>query len=280
MNPAHRANKRRGRTAALAAVVTASIGLSPATALASAPIGASHTLHLAFGADMQVPDPDIFYEVEGNAVVTSVYEGLVKYADNSTKIVPCLATSWTVTDGGKTYTFYLRHNVHFHDGSVFTAADAVFSFDRRKGVDSAPEYMVADVTSMATPTPYTFVVHLSQPVAAFLDYMASPYGPKMVSEETVVAHESGGHPGDWAQGWLKTHDAGTGPYQITAFVPGQPLHPVRVPGLLGHQAVLQDGTDQHRPRRFDSANRAPGRSIVDGPPRPADQRCGKLPAQP
>ena len=88
MNPAQPAKKRRRRTAALAAVVTASIGLSPATALASTPIGASHTLHLAFGADMQVPDPDIFYEVEGNAVVTSVYEGLVKYADNSTKIVP------------------------------------------------------------------------------------------------------------------------------------------------------------------------------------------------
>ena len=76
--------------------------------------------------------------------------------------------------------------MHFHDGTPFTSADAVFSFDRRKGVDSAPEYMVADVTSMATPTPYTFIVHLSQPVAAFLDYMASPYGPKMVSEQTVV----------------------------------------------------------------------------------------------
>ena len=233
MKPAQPAKKRRRRTAALAAVVTASIGLSPATALASAPIGASHTLHLAFGADMQVPDPDIFYEVEGNAVVTSVYEGLVKYADNSTKIVPCLATSWTVTDGGKTYTFYLRHSVHFHDGSPFTAADAVFSFDRRKGVDSAPEYMVADVTSMATPTPYTFVVHLSQPVAAFLDYMASPYGPKMVSEQTVVAHESGGHPGDWAQGWLKTHDAGTGPYQIIAFVPGSHYTLSAYPGYWG-----------------------------------------------
>ncbi len=233
MNQAPPAKKCRRRTAALAAVVTASIGLSPATAFAAKPIAASHTLYLAFGADMQVPDPDIFYEVEGNAVVTSVYEGLVKYADNSTKIVPSLATSWTATDGGKTYTFYLRHNVHFHDGSLFTSADAVFSFDRRKGVDSAPEYMVADVTSMATPTPYTFIVHLSQPVAAFLDYMASPYGPKMVSEKTVVAHEANGHPGDWAQGWLKTHDAGTGPYQIATFVPGSHYILSAYPGYWG-----------------------------------------------
>jgi peptide/nickel transport system substrate-binding protein len=211
----------------------ASIGLTPATAGASSPVAASHTLYLAFGADMQVPDPDIFYEIEGNAVVTSVYEGLVKYANNSTKIVPCLATGWTVTDGGKTYTFYLRHNVHFHDGSLFTAADAVFSFERRKGVDSAPEYMVANVTSMSTPNPYTFVVHLNEPVSAFLDYMASPYGPKMVSEKTVVAHEAGGHPGDWAQAWLKTHDAGTGAYQIATFVPGSHYILTAYPGYWG-----------------------------------------------
>ncbi len=119
-----------------------------------------------------------------------------------------------------TYTFDLRHGVRFHDGSTFTAADAVFSFERRKGVNSAPAYMVANVTSMSTPNPYTFVVHLNKPVSAFLDYMASPYGPKMVSEKTVKAHETGGSPGDWAQGWLKTHDAGTGPYEISEFVPG------------------------------------------------------------
>ena len=180
----------------------------------------SRTLRLAFVADMQVPDPDIFYEIEGNAVVTSLYEGLVKYANNSTRIIPALATSWTVSGDGRTYTFHLRHGVRFHDGTPFTSADAKFSFERRKGVNSAPAYMLADVVSMATPDPYTFVVHLSQPVSAFLDYMASPYGPKMVSEKAVVAHEVGGHPGDWAQGWLKTHDAGTGPYEISQFVPG------------------------------------------------------------
>lgn len=195
-------------------------GATASASVARSTTAASHTLHLAFVADMQVPDPDIFYEIEGNAVVTSVYEGLVKYASNSTRIVPALATSWQESKDGLTYTFHLRHGVRFHDGSPFTSADARFSFERRKGVNSAPAYMVADVTSMATPNPFTFVVHLDKPVSAFLDYMASPYGPKMVSEKAIVAHETGGHPGDWAQGWLKTHDAGTGPYAISQFVPG------------------------------------------------------------
>ena len=222
--PLHLAPTRlRYRFSALVgAVLLGTVGtvLAGVPVQASTSVAASHTLHLAFGADMQVPDPDIFYEIEGNAVVTSVYEGLVKYANNSTKIVPALATSWTELKDGLTYTFDLRHGVRFHDGSTFTAADAVFSFERRKGVNSAPAYMVANVTSMSTPNPYTFVVHLNKPVSAFLDYMASPYGPKMVSEKTVKAHETGGSPGDWAQGWLKTHDAGTGPYEISEFVPG------------------------------------------------------------
>ncbi|HEX6393757.1 MAG TPA: ABC transporter substrate-binding protein [Acidimicrobiales bacterium] len=187
-------------------------------------VSSSHTLDLAFGADMQVPDPDIFYEIEGNAVVTSVYEGLVKYADGSTKIIPALAQSWEVAPDGKTYTFHLVPGVTFHDGTSVNSQAAAFSFARRTGVNSAPAYMLANVVSTETPDPQTFIVHLNQPVSAFMDYLASPYGPKMASPTTVKAHEVGvtsSNPnGDWAQEYLKTHDAGTGPYSITQFVPG------------------------------------------------------------
>ncbi len=124
---------------ALAVVVAGGLaGVLPAPAGASS-VSASKTLHLAFGADMQVPDPDIFYEIEGNAVVTSVYEGLVKYADNSTKIIPALATSSGASlPNGKTYTFHLRSRAKFHDGTPVDSAAAEFSIERRKGVNSAP----------------------------------------------------------------------------------------------------------------------------------------------
>jgi peptide/nickel transport system substrate-binding protein len=203
------------------AVLSATLSTGAPSAGASLPANAtSHTLKLAFGADMQVPDPDIFYEIEGNAVVTSVYEGLVKYANNSTKIVPAVAQSWTISPDGMTYTFHMRPNVKFHDGTAVTSAAAQFSFQRRTGVNSAPAYMLADVVGMATPDPLTFVVTLDKPVSAFMDYLASPYGPKVVSPTTVQANEVGGSPGDWAQAYLKTHDAGTGPYEISDFVPG------------------------------------------------------------
>ena len=102
----------------------------------------------------------------------------------------------------------------FHDGTPFDAAAMKFSFERRTKVNSAPAYMLADVTSYDTPDPLTFVVHLDQPVSSFLDYLAAPYGPKAVSPTLVNAHEV---KGDSAQGYLKTHDAGTGPFTITGF---------------------------------------------------------------
>ena len=44
--------------------------------------------------------------------------------------MPCLATSWEVTNGGKTYTFKLRPNVKFHNGQTMTADDVKYSIER------------------------------------------------------------------------------------------------------------------------------------------------------
>jgi len=177
---------------------------------------AATTLNMAFTADMQVPDPDIFYELEGNQVITSVYEGLVRYVPDSPEIEGALAESWEVSPDGLTYTFALRPDVTFQDGTPMDAQSWIDSFQRRLDVNSAPAYMLADVVETAAPDPLTFVVTLGQPVSAFLDYMAAPYGPKAVSP-TVLAEEGGD---DFAQTYLETNSAGTGPYFISSFEPG------------------------------------------------------------
>ena len=176
------------------------------------PVG-SRILKMAFNANMQVPDPDIFYEVEGNEVVTSVYEGLIAYKPSSSDFEPALADSWTVSPDGKTYTFKLHPGVKFHDGTAENAASWQADFKRRTEVNSAPAYMLADVSSTSAPDPLTFVVHLKNPVSPFLDYLAAPYGPKAVSPAILTAHAGK----DFAQNYLKDHDAGTGPYMLTSF---------------------------------------------------------------
>ncbi len=213
-----RLHRRLALTGVLVVAVSA-CGSSSSTKAAPSGGGAtaaSATINLAFNADMQVPDPDVFYEIEGNAVTTSVYEGLVRYKPDSTEIEPAVAQSYTKSADGLTYTFVLRSGVKFHDGTTVDSAAAKASFERRTKVNSAPAYMLADVASYETPNPSTFVVKMKHTVSAFLDYLAAPYGPKLVSPK-VLTDQAGS---DFAQTYLKTHDAGTGPFTMTEFVPG------------------------------------------------------------
>lgn len=196
-----------------AALVTGCAATAPPAASGG---GSPGTLAVAFTADMQVPDPDVFYEVEGNLVMQSVYEGLVRYVPDSAEIEPLLATSWTVSEDGLEYTFTLRDDVVFHDGTPMDASSWVAAFARRGAVGGSPAYMVADVASTAAPDPTTFVVTLERPVSAFLDYLAAPYGPKAVSPTALAEHDGG----DLGQTYLSTQDAGTGPYTISSWKPG------------------------------------------------------------
>jgi peptide/nickel transport system substrate-binding protein len=209
---------------------------STQTDAASARHTSTH-LRVAFVADMGPPDPDTFYATEGLMVTNSVYEGLLQYANNSTAIEGSLADLPAVSRDGLTYTFKLHAGVKFHDGTPFTSAAVAFSFARRKAINQGPAYMLAHVKSVGTPSPLTAVVHLDQPVSAFLDYLASPFGPKMMSPTAIRAHSVGN---DHAQAWLHTHDAGTGPYEITSWLPEQKYVLSAFPGYWGKQQAFKE----------------------------------------
>jgi peptide/nickel transport system substrate-binding protein len=175
------------------------------------------TLRLPFLADMQVPDPDIMYEGEGVQVMESAYEGLVRYKSGTPEIIGGLAKSWTVSDDLLTYTFTLQPDVKFHDGTPADAESWIKSFERRGKINQGPAYMVTGVAKTAAPNPTTFVVTLAEPNNAFLHYLACPWQPFAVSPTAVAKNAKGD---DLAQDWLKTNDAGTGPYTFKEFVPG------------------------------------------------------------
>jgi len=174
---------------------------------------------MAFNFDMQVPDPDIFYQADGLNVTQGAYEGLLRYKPNAEppEIEPLLAESYEVSDDGLTYTFELREGVKFSDGTDFDAQSMIDSFDRRAAVNAGPAYMVSYIKTAEAPDPHTLVITLNEPNNAFLDLLASPYGPKAVSPTAVQENAVGD---DQAQKWLSTHSAGTGPYQISSFKPG------------------------------------------------------------
>ena len=194
----------------LAVALTAVVfGSSSSSIAASTPT----VLKTAITADPSPLDPDTYYEAEGLPITTSTYDGLLSYAPNSPKLVGRLATKWSESTDGLTYTFTLRSGVRFSDGTPFNSAAAKASFERRSALKAGPSYMLVDVKSYATPNPKTFVVHLKKPVAPFLDYLASPYGPLMSSPAAAKAHAAGK---DLGSKWFGSHSDGTGPYVLSA----------------------------------------------------------------
>ena len=193
-------------------------GSSKAKVTSSAPTDA--VLRLSFLQDPgQPPDPDIYYSGQGLIMTQNLYEGLLAYKLGADKpeIVGNLATSFSASPDNTVFTLKLRDGVTFHDGTPFTSAAVKASFDRRLAVNQGPAYMVADVASVQAPSPSDVVITLKSPNSAFLDYLASPYGPKMMSP-TLLAAQAGS---DNDETFLQTHDAGTGPYTLTKAAVGQ-----------------------------------------------------------
>ncbi|WP_062135636.1 ABC transporter substrate-binding protein [Demequina aestuarii] len=174
------------------------------------------TLTMALTSDISTPDPSSAYSGSEMNVVLAAYEGLVKYQTgvDTAEIVPSLATEWEVSEDGLTYTFQLREGVTFHDGTPFTSAAVEPSIARmlEEGA-SGPAYLVDGISSIETPSQYELVVTLDAPNSALLDYLASPFGLKIISPAALEEH------GDDAE-WFASNDAGTGPFEYGSFNAG------------------------------------------------------------
>ncbi|MEX2105111.1 MAG: ABC transporter substrate-binding protein, partial [Bacilli bacterium] len=82
------------------------------------------------GGDSVSLDPANATDGESFKVTKNVFDTLVNYEDDSTAIVPGLATEWNGSEDGLTWTFTLRKGVKFHDGTDLTADSVVFNFNR------------------------------------------------------------------------------------------------------------------------------------------------------
>ena len=77
-------------------------------------------------------DPALATSSEAAQIVSQIFEPLVRRANPSRGVKPCLATRWQVSKDGLRWLFHLRRGVHFHDGTVFDADAVVFSFERQR----------------------------------------------------------------------------------------------------------------------------------------------------
>jgi peptide/nickel transport system substrate-binding protein len=92
-------------------------------------------------------DPALDYETAGTHVLAQVYEPLVGFnRSRMDESIPMLATAWTVSPDGKTYTFTTRQGVQFHDGSSLTADDVAYTFQRGllQGGTLSPQWLLTE----------------------------------------------------------------------------------------------------------------------------------------
>ncbi|HZA50322.1 MAG TPA: ABC transporter substrate-binding protein, partial [Myxococcaceae bacterium] len=95
------------------------------------------------------------------------------------KIIGDLATSWTVSKDGLTYSFTLKDGVKFHDGTPLTSEDVKATYERIRnpqgGARSVRKAAYDDIESIETPDKLKVVFKLKKPNASMLSNFASPW---------------------------------------------------------------------------------------------------------
>ena len=148
-----------------------------------------------------------------------IYDQLTRPTVDGLNVEPSLASSWHISDDGKTYTFPLRRGVTFHDGSELTAADVKFCVERAAFQKNSQWAFIFDAfKGMDVVDKYTVRAHLKRPHAPFLSDMAlfatSVY-PKKLFEEIGSK--------------LWRHPVGTGPFTFVSWKRGSELVLARNP---------------------------------------------------
>lgn len=120
----------RFRPLAVLAAAVLAISLAACSSNSSNADSGSKILNVALSGDSQTLDPHANGERGAYTIDRQIFDTLVVRDDSTQEFVPSLATKWTVSPDGTTYTFDLRTDVKFHDGTAFNAAAVVFNIKR------------------------------------------------------------------------------------------------------------------------------------------------------
>lgn len=162
---------------------------------------------VAVDADVDTLHPTDFSTTVELGVLNQIYDTLLYYSPDGTKDPePRIAESYEISDDGLDYTFHLRDDVTFHDGTPVTADDMVFSIELYK----ASEYQgsqISMLSSVEATDEHTVVCHLDAPYSPFLQGICSP----MIASKAY--YES-------SEDDFVNNPIGTGPYKFVSRAKG------------------------------------------------------------
>jgi len=155
-------------------------------------------------------DPQISDSRHTTIISDQIFDSLL-YADKDGNLYPTLATSWEMSADGLHYTFELRKDVKFHDGTVFNAEAVKYNLDRLADPDTGslmflsqfPQYESTDVLG-----DYTVRINLKSRMGSFLFSLAN-----RISIVSPTAAEK------WGVKDFGFHPVGTGPFKFVEWIP-------------------------------------------------------------
>jgi len=184
-------------------------------------------------ADIATFDPGLSTDLPSIAAIDLVFTGLVQLDDNL-KVQPQLAQSYDRSADGLTWTFHLRPNLKFSDGTPLTSADVAYSIDRalqpaeKSGVGPIYLALIKDSNllvagkiktiigdSLMTPDPSTIVIVANKNASYFLD--ALTYSCSYVIEKSLVTTYGLNFADHLTQG------GGDGPFKVSSYVHNQEI---------------------------------------------------------
>ncbi|MCJ7422691.1 ABC transporter substrate-binding protein [Candidatus Bathyarchaeota archaeon] len=168
-------------------------------------------------------DPARAYDYFGWEIIQSLGCGLLEYKPGATgsidDIVPSLATSWSVSDDGLVWTFNLREDVHYHDGTEFNATHVKYSFDRAISIADSDGAFVGIgydniIGSVEVTGEYQVRFHLKIQFSPFLSLLALPpsfiVNPTYAPIDGIVSYVEGDA--------RASYPTDLGPYILTEWV--------------------------------------------------------------
>lgn len=226
----------------------------------AAPSDVDSTFVFAASSDPSGLDPAFASDGETFRVSRQIFEGLVGVEPGSADPAPLLAESWEPNDDGTSYTFTLKSDVQFHDGTPFDAEAVCANFDRwynwtgLTATESLSYYYGslyggfagdedALFESCSADDETTATVNLTRPFSGFIASLSLPafsmQSPTAMAE--YGADEVGGseEAPEYSE-YGEAHPTGTGPFVFEAWSPGEEVVLAANPDYWGEQGQVQE----------------------------------------
>ncbi|MEU6647430.1 ABC transporter substrate-binding protein [Saccharomonospora sp. NPDC046836] len=237
MIPAWRGARRRRGVLGLATITAAAALLS--ACVASPPEAAQggsggNSLNVTFGTGPTTLDPSSACTLDDTQLTLSLYVQLLQYAEKDgpagtkqvdpTKVDPYFAKDYSVSEDGTVYTFQLQEGWTFPSGEPMNAEAVKYSFERAMKMAGCGATIINDlyqdpylIKTIDAVNDTTLKITLNHPDGDFPLALAT--AASSIVDPSVV-EQNGGVVEAKPNEWMGSHEAGSGPYRLSAYTPG------------------------------------------------------------